>query len=93
MRKFSKMIDWEMASERELGHDLFTYITHVGTLLSPDLPLIQLIEQDRTHIDHYFDAFGIKDWTPYLKAFAQRRMAYEESKGDLDRARKFECLL
>lgn len=88
-----KMIDWEMAAERELGYDLFTYITHVGSLLSPDLPLTQLIEQDRTYIDRYFASFGIQDWNPYLKAFAQRRMAYEKSKNETERVKRYECLL
>ena len=88
-----KMIDWEMAAVRELGYDLFTYITHVGSLLSPDQPFTQLIEHDRTYIDRYFVSFDIKDWNPYLKAFAKRRISYEESKGNLDSAKKYECLL
>lgn len=88
-----KMIDWEMAAERELGYDLFTYITHVGSLLSPDQSLTQLIEQERTYVDSYFSSFGIKDWNLYLKAFAQRRITYEKSKGELESANKYECLL
>ena len=88
-----KMIDWEMAEVRELGYDLFTYITHVGSLLSPNKPFTQLIEQNETYIDRYFSSFGIKDWSPYLKAFAKRRIFYEESKGFMKHAEKYKILL
>lgn len=88
-----KMIDWELACERELGYDLFTYIMHVGTLLMPNTSFIQLIEKNLYYIHKYFNIFGIKDWKPYLKAFARRRIEYDMNKCEYEHAKKFECLL
>lgn len=88
-----KMIDWEMASERELGYDIFTYIIHVGSLLSPNLSFMQLINEDRKYINRYFAYFGISDWSLYLRAFAKRRIMYENNKNEVERAKKYECLL
>lgn len=88
-----RLIDWEMAAERELGYDLFTYITHVGALLSPDTAMMQMIEDNKLYVDRYFANFGINDWMPYLKAYGKRRIEYETSKGNIKQAEKYECLL
>ena len=88
-----KMIDWEMAAERELGYDILTYITHVGMLLSPNQQLTQLISENKTYIDRYFAVFDVTDWTPYLNAFAKRRIRYETEKNEIERAAKYKCLL
>ncbi|MBR5466761.1 MAG: phosphotransferase [Bacteroidaceae bacterium] len=88
-----RMIDWEMAGERELGYDIFTYVTHVGALLTPDMSPLQLIEKHKLYVDKYFASFGIENWIPYMKAFAQRRIQYELSKGANERAKLYECML
>lgn len=88
-----RMIDWEMADERELGYDLFTYITHVNALFTPDIQVISTIKANKQYLNTYFNAFGITDWTPYMKAFAKRRITYDRSKGCLEHASKFESLL
>lgn len=86
------MIDWEMAGEKPLGFDLFTYITQVGAKLAPDQPLIKVIAEYKEYIERYFQSFGIVDWYPYKKAFAEYKIAYEREKGDYEYAAKFECL-
>lgn len=88
-----RMIDWEMADERELGYDVFTYVTHVGALLSPDVSALDLISASKSILDKYFSVFGIDDWKLYMKAFAKRRIKYETNKGNLSNAQKYECLL
>lgn len=88
-----RMIDWELADGFELGYDLFVYITQVSGKFNPDMALTDAIEENKNFINTYFASFEIEDWTTYLKAFAKRKIAYENSKGDHDYAQKFECLL
>lgn len=88
-----KMIDWELAGEYELGYDLFVYITQVAAKFNPEKPLTEAMNQNQKYVDDYFASFDVSDWTPYLKAFANRKIAYEKSKGDFDYAKRFECLL
>ena len=82
-----------MAEERELGYDLFTYITHVGALLSPGIALSQMIEDNKSFVERYFSTFGIIDWSPYMKAYGKRRIEYETSKGNKVQAEKYKCLI
>ncbi|MDD3040467.1 phosphotransferase [Bacteroides sp.] len=88
-----RMIDWELADERELGYDIFTYITHVGALLKPEDSPLHLIDSYKSLVDKYFAEFGILDWIPYMKAFARRRIAYDKRKGEYEHAKKFETML
>lgn len=88
-----RMIDWEMADIRELGYDVFTYITHVNALINQGNSLNQAIKDNKDYIDYYFKEFGVLDWQPYLKAFVQRRINYEIAKGNTEHAKKFEELI
>lgn len=88
-----RMIDWELSSEYEVGYDLFTYIIHAGTLLRPDISARDLIDANKKYVDAYFSHYGISDSTPYLKAYARRRIAYDRGKGELEHAKIFETLL
>jgi len=65
-----KIIDWEMAGERHLGHDLFTYIFQTSFLLKKEESLENVMQKNRTLIDSYFESAGVNDWEPYLKDFA-----------------------
>lgn len=87
------MIDWEMADERELGYDIFTYIAHVNNIFHPEIPVVKAIDNQHYFIDTYFEAFDIKDWSPYLVAFAKNKIKYELSKGNVGRADDYKCLL
>lgn len=76
-----QLIDWEMAAERPLGFDLFTYIGNVSALLEPSRSLAAAFRAHEAFIVRYFAAAGIADWQPYLRAFAEEKVAYERSKG------------
>ena len=89
----TKLIDWELAADRPLGADLFTYITQISILFSPDKPLKTAVSEKDSYIARFFLTCGIKDYKPYLRAFAEERVAYEMSKGNHERAEKFKELL
>lgn len=65
-----KIIDWEMAGERSLGHDLFTYVFQTAFLIRREESLENVMQKNRTLIDSYFESAGVNDWEPYLKDFA-----------------------
>ena len=88
-----KLIDWELAADRPLGADLFTYITQISILFSFDKPLKTAISEKESFIKRFFTNCGIHDYTPYLLAFAKERIAYESDKGNHERAEKFKELL
>lgn len=76
-----RLIDWEMADERPLGYDLFTYICQVSALFEPSKRLVDAIDNNMTAICHYFHQFGIEHYESYLKAFANMKVKYESGKG------------
>ena len=65
-----KVIDWEMAGERALGHDLFTYIFQTAFLIRCDASFEKIMQENRTLFDSYFESAGVNDWGPYFKDFA-----------------------
>lgn len=87
-----KLIDWEMAEERPMGYDIFTFICNVSTLFYPHTPLKQAIDENRELISMYFSHFDIDDWLPYLKYYAKDKSEYEEKKGYKDRAKLIKML-
>ena len=81
-----KLIDWEMAEERPMGYDVFTFICNVSTLFHPQASLKQTIDDNRELINMYFSHFDIENWLPYLKYYAKDKSEYENKKGFKERA-------
>lgn len=77
-----RLIDWELAKERPLGFDLFTYICQVSILFEPEKDLLHVIDSKANFIKEYFKACSIDDYLPYLKAFAKEKAEYELGKGN-----------
>lgn len=69
-----KMIDWEMAEERIVGYDIFTWLLNVAGLVTGKIPLYHIIEKNRKHIIRYFNAMQINDYTPYLREFVDQQI-------------------
>lgn len=88
-----RLIDWELADERPLGYDLFTYICNVAALFEPETPLIAQIDRNTNNINSYFSSFGVEDYTPYLRSFAKSKYKYEASKGNSTLAEPYQQLL
>lgn len=64
-----KIIDWEMAGERALGHDLFTYIFQTSFLLHRKKSFENVMRENKRLINSYFESACIDDWKPYFKDF------------------------
>ncbi len=77
-----RLIDWELAEERPLGYDLFTFICQVSALFESKTPLVHQLERNKKWIDKYFHCFGISDITPYLKSFLEEKIDRERQKGN-----------
>ena len=75
-----RMIDWEMADERIVGYDIFTWLLNVAGLVTGKIPLYHIIEKNRKHIMRYFIALQISDYTPYLRRFVVQQMEYQKQK-------------
>jgi hypothetical protein len=88
-----RLIDWELAADRTLGYDLFTYICQVSILFEPEKPLELAVEENMEYVNAYFSALGIADFKPYLKAFAKQKWVYEESKENKLLSEKYKELL
>lgn len=91
-----RLIDWELAKERILGYDLFTYICQVAMLFEPEKELLHVIDSKINYVREYFKACGVNDYLPYLKAFAKEKAEYEQGKGNnsmYEKYRKLECEL
>lgn len=85
----TRVIDWELAADRPLGYDLFTYICQVSLLFAPEVPLSASIKKNETLITDYFHTCGITNYSPYLHFFAIAKSEYEESKGNTTNAEKY----
>lgn len=88
-----RLIDWEMAGERPLGYDIFTYITQINMLFRPNVPVVSEINNYKGQIIRYFEKFGIRDWRRYIEAFAMSRAFYAQKKGDKVLEKKMNELL
>ena len=87
-----RLIDWELATDRTLGYDLFTYICQVSILFEPDKDLLLAIDESMEYVKAYFSTLGISDYMPYLKAFAEQKWMYEESKENIKLSQKYKAL-
>lgn len=87
-----RLIDWELAADRTLGYDLFTYICQVAILFEPEKQLLLAIDDNMRFVKEYFYSFGITDYKPYLKAFAMQKWKYEEGKGNNQLSDKYKEL-
>ena len=90
--KEMRLIDWELAKDRPLGYDLFTYICQIAILFKPESNLLQVIDNNIKFIKEYFDYCGIKNYIPYLKAFAKEKSDYELKKGNIQSYNKYHKL-
>lgn len=88
-----RLIDWELAADRPLGHDIFTYIVQTSLLLTPNKKLHIAIKEKENIIKDYFNTFGINNYIPYLQSFVRTRLEYEVSKGYNDRALRLNEIL
>ena len=87
-----RLIDWELAADRTLGYDLFTYICQVAILFEPEKQLLLAIDDNMRYVKEYFSSVGITDYKPYLKAFAMQKWEYEEGKGNTRLSEKYKEL-
>lgn len=87
-----RLIDWELAADRTLGYDLFTYICQVAILFEPEKQLLLAIDDNIRFVKEYFYSFGITDYKPYLKAFAMQKWEYEVGKGNTRLSEKYKEL-
>lgn len=87
-----RLIDWELAADRTLGYDLFTYICQVAILFEPEKQLLLAIDDNMRFVKEYFYSFGITDYKPYLKAFAMQKCEYEVGKGNTRLSEKYKEL-
>lgn len=68
-----KLIDWEMAAERPLGYDLFTYIFQTTFAVNHKDNVKKILDKNYSLIKDYF---GNKDYLYYIKIFTS--LKYEE---------------
>lgn len=87
-----RLIDWELAKERPLGYDLFTFICQVSSLFEPEKNLLHAIDQNNSLVQYYFKQCDIPDYLPYLKAFAQEKAEYEKGKNNIQLYNKYHQL-
>lgn len=68
-----RLIDWEMAKDRALGYDLFTFLFQVRRLFATRKTQDEVIHENQAYLNKYFSSFGIRDWSPYLDSFMNER--------------------
>jgi tRNA A-37 threonylcarbamoyl transferase component Bud32 len=87
------LIDWEMAGDKPLGYDLFTFIFQTSFLLIPQRTITEIVVNNKSFIDKYFEHFKIVLWQPYLKKFANLKLRAEEKKENSILIKKYHELL
>lgn len=87
-----RLCDWELAADRTLGYDLFTYICQVAILFEPEKTLLYAVDEYMEYVKAYFAACGISDYMPYLRSFAEQKWKYEESKNNTTLSEKYKAL-
>ncbi len=74
------LIDWEMADERPLGYDLFTFIFQTSFLLKPNKNVQEIITEHKAFITQYFKSFNTNDVNEYFNAFVDEKIQHESLK-------------
>jgi thiamine kinase-like enzyme len=87
------LIDWEMAGYKPLGYDLFTYLFQTNFLLNPKKSANQIIVENKTKINFFFENFGITNWATYLSQFAMIKIQYQELKKENWLTHKYKQIL
>lgn len=64
-----RLIDWEMAAERPLGYDLFTFIYKVNRWLKKDGDYKKTVLESDYLLKTYFSEWSIDDYMPYYHYF------------------------
>lgn len=64
-----RLIDWEMAAQRPLGYDLFTFIYKVNRWMKKEGELKKKILENDYLLKLYFAEWGIDDYMPYFYYF------------------------
>lgn len=88
-----RMIDWELAGDKPLGYDVFTFVCETSANFKRDKRLIESIDENRNSILQYFSAFNHDNYIPYLKEFARIKVDRERTKGDMYLQQKYTELL
>lgn len=68
-----RLIDWEMAADRPLGYDIFTYLFQTSFLFE-EKALTDILKTNESYINAYFQAFDTIDYYPYLKEFVNFKL-------------------
>lgn len=76
------IIDWELAQERPLGFDLFTYIFNNNWAQDHKITDPIILHKYKKIIKQYFDSENIKNWVPYLNAFIEIKMEWQKDNPD-----------
>ncbi|GGZ89257.1 phosphotransferase [Algibacter mikhailovii] len=74
------LIDWEMASFKSLGYDLFTYIFHTNFLINEKKEIKDIMEDNIYWIKKYFNYFDVQNYNQYLISFVVSKMNIEKGK-------------
>lgn len=89
-----RLIDWEMATNRPLGYDLFLFIIHTRLVMGADeRRILVLLKENVDYILKYFNEFNISDYRPYLLFFLATRLKSEKEKGNTQMARCYQQIL
>lgn len=70
------LVDWEMAGEFPIGHDLFTYIFQTTFFIRNAVPTSVVLKNNLQLIKKYF---GDIDYIPYLKHFVDYKINFFSS--------------
>lgn len=70
------LVDWEMAGEFPIGHDLFTYIFQTTFFIQNAVPTNIVLKNNLQLIKKYF---GDIDYIPYLKHFVDYKINFFSS--------------
>lgn len=85
-------VDWEMASLKTLGYDLFTYIFHTNFLLFPQKRPDDIIKKNKVWIEQYFHHFNVKEYDKYLLSFVTDRLKQESKSPNQKLYKKYQQL-
>lgn len=84
-----KIVDWEMADERPLGYDLFTYVFQTSFLLKKEEAFDLVMQKNKKLIESYFSSVGIENWEPYFRSFVQEKVEEFSRKQDSYMLRRY----
>ena len=88
-----RVVDWEKADIRCIGHDLFTFVIQQKLVLNSYTTLRETLNEYKYAFDNFFSDLAVSSWDLYLEDFLTERISMERKSMNSYLVERYENIL